>query len=99
MPIADPHGFIAAICAAVGTLEFAVLLDGRGSHEDRWTRAAHVASLGSGAVGGSMPVEFSGFAAGFVAVADAVAEACTLGEAIAFPVAGALAVAADCDCI
>jgi hypothetical protein len=88
MPIADPHGFIAAICAAVGTWEFAALLAGRGSHDDRWTRVAQVASLGSAAPGGSAPVEFAGSVFGaFVAFAVAV------GEVVAVPVA--LAVALD----
>ncbi|HEY7342705.1 MAG TPA: hypothetical protein VH591_17655 [Ktedonobacterales bacterium] len=87
MPIADPHGFNAAICAAVGTREFAALLAGRGSHDDRWTRAAQVASLGSAAPGGSVPLEFVGSAFGALAVADG----CAVGELVAVPVTVALA--------
>jgi hypothetical protein len=83
MPIADPHGLIAAICAAVGTREFAALFAGRGSHDDRWTRAAQVASLGSAAPGGSVPVEFAGIVFGTFAVADG----CAVGELVAVPVA------------
>ncbi|HEX5159656.1 MAG TPA: hypothetical protein VFW17_20770 [Ktedonobacterales bacterium] len=86
MPIADPHGFIAAICAAVGTWEFAALFAGRGSHDDRWTRAAHVASLGSAAPGGSVPVEFAGSVFGVFA-AFVVAEGCAVGELVVVPVA------------
>ncbi|HEX5549040.1 MAG TPA: hypothetical protein VFX24_16660 [Ktedonobacterales bacterium] len=94
MPIADPHGFIAAICAAVGTWEFAALFAGRGSHEDRWTRAAQVASLGSAAPDGSVPVEFAGSVFGVFA-AFVVAEGCAVGELVAVPVAAAVAVAFD----
>ncbi|HEU4784834.1 MAG TPA: hypothetical protein VFS83_15965 [Ktedonobacterales bacterium] len=89
MPIADPQGFIAAICAAVGTWEFAVLLAGRGSHDDRWTRAAQAASLGSAAPGGSVLVAFAGSVFGAFAVAAGFA----VGELVAVPVA--LAVALD----
>jgi hypothetical protein len=90
MPIADPHGFIAAICAAVGTWEFAALLAGRGSHDDRWTRAAQVASLGSAAPGGSVPVEFAGSVFGAFA-AFAVAAGSAVGELVAVPVAALVA--------
>jgi len=87
MPIADPHGFNAAICAAVGTREFAALLAGRGSHDDRWTRAAQVASLGSAAPGGRLPLEFAGSAFGEFAVADG----CAVGELVEVPVAALVA--------
>ncbi len=86
MPIADPHGFIPAICAAVGTREFAVRLAGRGSHDDRWTRAAQVASLGSAAPGGSVPLEFDGSVFGAFA-AFAGADGVAVGELVAVPVA------------
>src|SRR5689334_21492265 len=91
MPIAEPHGFIPAICAAVGTREFAALLAGRGSHGDRWTRDAQVASLGNAGPGGSMPLEFAGSAFGAFAVADGFA----VGELVAVPVAVTLALALE----
>jgi hypothetical protein len=93
MPIAAPQGFIAAICAAAGTWEFAALFAGRGSHDDRWTRAAQVASLGSAAPGGSVPVEFAGSVFG----AFVVAEGCAVGELVAVPVPAAAPVAVALD--
>ena len=87
MPIAAPQGFIAAICAAAGTWEFAALFAGRGSHDDRWTRAAQVASLGSAAPGGSVALEFAGSASGALAVADG----CAVGELVVVPVTEAVA--------
>ncbi|HKT37613.1 MAG TPA: hypothetical protein VJR48_04530, partial [Ktedonobacterales bacterium] len=86
----------AAICTAVGTWEFAVLLAGRGSHDDRWIRAAQVASLGSAAPGGNIPVEFAGSVFGVFA-AFVVAEGCAVGELVAVPVPVAAAVAVALD--
>ena len=91
MPTAEPHGFIPAICAAVGTRAFAAVLAGRGSHDDRWTRAAQAASLGSAAPGGSMPLEFAGSVFGAFTVADGFA----VGELVAVPVALAVALALE----
>ena len=67
--MADPQGPTPASWAAFGTLWLAVVLSGLGSQDDRWTRAAHVASLGSGEPGGMVPsrgTDVSGAAVGLL---------------------------------
>ena len=95
-PMADPQGPRLATCAAVGTLELAVLLSARGSHEDRCTRAAQVASLGSGCPGGTTTREFDvGAAVGASVGADArdsVGVPTAVDELVAVPAAPVLPV-------
>src|SRR5215469_11216778 len=73
-PMADPHGPRPASWAAVGTRLLAAVLSGRGSQDDRWTRAAHAASLGSSEPGGMVPfvgvADVGGTAVGLVTAVD-----------------------------